>query len=106
MGTIRCVPRGWLVTTVVCCLVRLARSDNNCELGLDGSCAAAELISSAQCGLYMAESAIPGSGLGMFAAIPIRANQRIFYGDVVVLTGAGMAARFLLLESHQYVGVA
>jgi hypothetical protein len=82
MGTIRCVPRGWLVTTVVCCLVRLARSDN--ELGLDGSCAAAELISSAQCGLYMAESAIPGSGLGMFAAIPIRANQRIFYGDVVV----------------------
>jgi hypothetical protein len=36
------------------------------------------------CGLYMAESAIPNSGLGMFSARAIPTNERIFYGDVVI----------------------
>lgn len=36
------------------------------------------------CGLYMAESAIPGSGLGMFTARALTENERIFYGDVVI----------------------
>jgi hypothetical protein len=36
------------------------------------------------CGLYMAESAIPNSGLGMFTAKEIPCNGQIFQGDVVV----------------------
>lgn len=36
------------------------------------------------CGLYMAESAIPNSGLGMYTARPIQNGDRIFHGDVVV----------------------
>jgi hypothetical protein len=37
-----------------------------------------------ECGLYMAESAIPFSGLGMYTTIPIADQQRVFYGDTVV----------------------
>jgi hypothetical protein len=36
------------------------------------------------CGLYMAESAIPNSGLGMYTAKEILQNGQIFYGDVVL----------------------
>jgi hypothetical protein len=37
-----------------------------------------------KCGLYMAASAIENSGLGMYSAVPIAKDSRIFYGDVVV----------------------
>ena len=37
-----------------------------------------------QCGLYMAESAIPFSGLGMYTGVPIEKGQKLFSGDVVV----------------------
>jgi len=36
------------------------------------------------CGLYVAESAIPNSGLGMYTAELIEKDARIFYGDVVI----------------------
>jgi hypothetical protein len=39
---------------------------------------------SESCGLYMAESAIPGSGLGMFTTRPISVKERMFYGEVVI----------------------
>lgn len=37
-----------------------------------------------ECGMYMAESAIPNSGLGMYTARTFEKNERIFYGDVVI----------------------
>ena len=37
-----------------------------------------------QCGLYMAESAIPNSGMGMYTARRIPAKEQIFSGDVVI----------------------
>lgn len=37
-----------------------------------------------ECGMYLAESAIPHSGLGMYTAREIRKDERIFYGDVAV----------------------
>jgi hypothetical protein len=37
-----------------------------------------------RCGLYMAESAIPFSGLGMYTSIDIPKGQQLFSGDVVV----------------------
>ena len=37
-----------------------------------------------RCGLYMAESAIPFSGLGMYTGIDISKEQKLFSGDVVV----------------------
>jgi hypothetical protein len=36
------------------------------------------------CGLYMAESSIPHSGLGMYTAKQISKEEKVFYGDVVV----------------------
>ena len=36
------------------------------------------------CGLFMAESAIPNSGLGMYTGKAIRENGQIFYGGVVI----------------------
>jgi hypothetical protein len=36
------------------------------------------------CGLYMAESAIPNSGLGMYTGKEIHGNGQIFYGDVAI----------------------
>jgi hypothetical protein len=36
------------------------------------------------CGLYMAESTIPGSGLGMYAGRHFRPGSQIAYGDVVL----------------------
>jgi hypothetical protein len=36
------------------------------------------------CGLYMAESSIPHSGLGMYTAKNFAKEQKVFYGDVVV----------------------
>ena len=36
------------------------------------------------CGLYMAESSIPHSGLGMYTARKILEQEKVFYGDVVV----------------------
>jgi len=41
-------------------------------------------LRSDKCGLYMAESAIPNSGMGMYTAQPIKNFDRIFSGDVVV----------------------
>jgi hypothetical protein len=37
-----------------------------------------------ECGLYMAESSIPNSGLGMYTARAISRGEQIFYGDVVI----------------------
>jgi hypothetical protein len=37
-----------------------------------------------QCGLYMAESSIPGSGLGMYAGRHFRSGSQVAYGDVVL----------------------
>ena len=37
-----------------------------------------------ECGLYMAESSIPHSGLGMYTAVNITKDDRIFYGDLLV----------------------
>lgn len=36
------------------------------------------------CQLYMAESSIPNSGLGMYTAVPISQNRMIFHPDIVV----------------------
>lgn len=36
------------------------------------------------CGLYMAESAIPNSGLGMYSAKAFSIGEKIFFGDIVV----------------------
>jgi hypothetical protein len=36
------------------------------------------------CGLYMAESSIPGSGLGVFAGRHLSRGSRVSYGDVVL----------------------
>lgn len=47
------------------------------DLGLD-------IEDNSECGMYMAESAIPHSGLGMYTARAVRKDERIFYGDVVV----------------------
>lgn len=38
-----------------------------------------------KCGLYMAESAIPNSGMGMYTTKPYGTSDRIFHGDVVVM---------------------
>jgi hypothetical protein len=37
-----------------------------------------------ECGLYMAESSIPNSGLGMYTAQEIGKNKQVFHGDVVI----------------------
>lgn len=37
-----------------------------------------------ECGLYMAESAIPNSGLGVYTAKEIPEDARLFFGDVVI----------------------
>lgn len=37
-----------------------------------------------ECGLYMAESAIPHSGLGMYTARNILKNERVSFGDIVI----------------------
>ena len=37
-----------------------------------------------KCELYMAESAIPFSGLGMYTAKTIHEGERIFYGEVII----------------------
>lgn len=43
-----------------------------------------DLLADSSCGLYMAESAIPNSGLGMYSMKDINHLDRIFYGDVVI----------------------
>jgi hypothetical protein len=37
-----------------------------------------------ECGMYLAESSIPFSGLGMYTARDIKKDDRIFFGDVVI----------------------
>ena len=37
-----------------------------------------------ECGMYLAESAIPGSGLGMYTARAYEEGERISFGDLVV----------------------
>ncbi len=39
---------------------------------------------SEECQLYMAESAIPNSGLGMFTAVPINRGDLVFHPEIVV----------------------
>lgn len=43
-----------------------------------------ELDPDGKCELYMAESAIPFSGLGMYTAKPIKEGERIFYGEIII----------------------
>lgn len=43
--------------------------------------AAAEQL---QCGLYLAESTIPGAGLGIFTAVDKEPGETVGYGDVCI----------------------
>ena len=68
-----------LLVTAACLLEKCTSNTEDCDLQVDGTCRDA----GSSCGLYMAESAIPGSGLGMYTARPIGEDERIFYGDIV-----------------------
>ncbi|GAX21693.1 hypothetical protein FisN_29Hh134 [Fistulifera solaris] len=74
-------------TTSVLLLISLsgAFSSEEYNVNVDGTVSVTESSSTDDdsCGLYLAESAIPNSGLGMFTAKSIAHNERIFYGEIV-----------------------
>ena len=51
----------------------------NCDVSVDGSCEQSQ----PECSLYMAESTIPGAGLGIFTGVERLVNETIGTGDVM-----------------------
>lgn len=54
------------------------------QCAAEGSCEDETMQGPLECGMYVAESAIPNAGWGMYTAIPIRKGDRIGPLDVVV----------------------
>jgi len=69
----------WLLFALA--VAEIVATQQECEIESSGSqkCARKEH----QCTLYMAESTIPGAGLGLFTGVDRKANETIWRGDVV-----------------------
>ena len=73
-------PPAWmLVSTLLCFFVAIsqaAEQTNTCNNPQDASCQ--------QCGLYLAESSIPGAGWGMFSGVHHDEGDVVTEGDIVI----------------------
>ena len=60
---------------------RLRATEEKSTCSEDGTCISPD---PSECQLYVAPSTIPNSGLGIFTAVPLKANDTIGYGDVIL----------------------
>jgi hypothetical protein len=55
-----------------------------CDAAMPGECAANAIAPENVCTIYMAESTIPGAGLGTFTGVELQKGDSVGHGDVMI----------------------